>query len=325
MAQSGHQPGICTLDSADLIPGGDVAVALRYLQNLGLKVILVVDAKHEGAVRSELEDGEICEDQLLLVRSLVPSDRCDALRVAFQYNCAFAVPSSTRRCGSLEMPWTLPSQVQDWACSVAESLEVRYRFTHAESWVELPTAIERYLSQGCASEPEASANRAEFMTPCAKQEGIGNLKWSAGGSACVLTLGRGCRNERLLCIRCDEPTAGLFRTSVGLATGTLQVSGADLQESEVDDVVARALAARGGEWASSFILITATDGRFAGLRAIGIGSNKQKRRRAANLALAATAAYFDRCKQAGDWCASKDGEDLAQQEELKALVDAMVL
>merc|ERR1712061_623583 len=99
------------------------------------------------------------------------------------------------------------------------------------------------------------------------------------------------RIEQLLCIRCCDMGGELFKLAHSLAGDLLRISGDSLHEVDRWDAELKdALSVRGGVWVEDhFLVVTTKSGPLAGLRAVGLGSNLKKRRRAANLALAATA------------------------------------
>ena len=99
-------------------------------------------------------------------------------------------------------------------------------------------------------------------------------------------------SKYLLCVLCEELRDELFRSALGWAA---ELGSERLRESDLEDLeLGNTLSVRGGHWAMShYLVITASGGHHAGLRAVGMGSNVKKRRRAARLALAATAALHD--------------------------------
>ncbi|CAK0801435.1 unnamed protein product, partial [Prorocentrum cordatum] len=111
--------------------------------------------------------------------------------------------------------------------------------------------------------------------------------------ACVVAVRRGALSELLLCVACVDEKAALL-CKAGLLFGeVLCTGGKSLQEDDGgDDELACAISARGEPWnfGRRFMTYTVRAGRHAGLRAVGVGSSRAKRRRAAHLALAATAA-----------------------------------
>ncbi|CAE8722430.1 unnamed protein product [Polarella glacialis] len=302
------------------------------VQALGFKVIIVL-GDHRGELQRRLsEEPDIDRQRLLCVGGHV-NDGFAVIRVAEEYNCAYALPDDDGAASCFEMedgmPWTLPRRLREWAEHSAKSLEVRYGFEKDRGLLpRLPSAVRQYLAGGGNNNNNNNNNNNDNndndndnndnnnSSLSAAAASAADLPWP-GGYACLLTVPRGCRKERLVCVRCQESSGSLWQAAAGLALGALQVQGGDtLQEVDGDDpAISEALKARSDGWATeSFMLVTVTAGRHAGLRGIGVGSNKLKKKRAACLALAASAALQ-----------SKTASEDALPEELMELVKYLQL
>merc|ERR1711957_419094 len=135
-----------------------------------------------------------------------------------------------------------------------------------------------------------------------------------------LLLQRGRHAEQLFCLKCDDPGATvLLRSSAAIVSSILHSpTGGPVPENYQceddggDENIWDALVARGGHWVNEqYLLVTLTAGRNAGLRAIGVGSNLKKRRRAANLAIIVTAALHAVTARNADADLGVDGVDVA--------------
>ncbi|CAE7575413.1 KCNH6 [Symbiodinium sp. CCMP2456] len=272
------QLGICVIDSCSLQKaagesGLQPADAVKKLQDLGLKVILIV-----------YDDDEV-ESQpagLLLHRASL-DDGAEVARVAAEYECAFAVPA---RAGEASWPWTLQMEYKHWVQAAASLCEVHFTVESSGNFTaRLPEAMKKHLRKlRYQKHPEVSRTKQpqpqDFKEP---------LQWDAG-QAFVVTVTRGERHEWLLCIG-ELEDAAILQEASHLASYLLGTHGADSWiEREDDPSISDALCEIGGLWgASRSTLLTAASGPHAGLRGLGIGSNKKLRQRAALLALAATA------------------------------------
>jgi len=269
--------------------------AVKGLQEIGLKVIVVVNPEVEDPLLDLLcGDLDVDHNALLCHRSFC-KDGCDVVRVAEQYRCAFAMPEPPQ-----ERKWTLPKRLRVWA-QAASTLELRYSFSSDGSFCPcLSAAVHRHLESISATAPLNLNGLSAQIRFCSAQDLLPSsnplqrdttLPWS-DGAACLLTVSRGLRSEILLCVRCGDASTRLFQAAAGLACEAMETRGGDsFQESEDDEGINVALLAMGGDWVKhGVVLLTTTTGPRAGLRAVGTGSNKQKRRRAAMLALAVTAA-----------------------------------
>mmetsp|Transcript_2107 Transcript_2107/g.4803 ORF Transcript_2107/g.4803 Transcript_2107/m.4803 type:complete len:307 (-) Transcript_2107:201-1121(-) len=188
------------------------------------------------------------------------------LRVAEEYECHYVTNVD---CISVAKAQALSDQQRTWIQSVGRSLQMRYSFgPEGRFAVWLPMAI-----------PEVRVLRTE----------------------------RGQRTEYLLCVHCADASDGLFRSAAGLLIELACGDGDRPMACEKDPTLKAALKACGGIWASEpWQLLCLGSGSAAGLRAVGVGSNLQKRGRAAQLALAATVALH--CQ----------GPELAANPEQKA-------
>ncbi|CAE7578639.1 Disp1, partial [Symbiodinium natans] len=278
------QFGICVIDiravrkaagGSGLHPGD----AVKKLQDLGLNVILVV--YDDGEDGEEASHPGIRVDKLLLHRAAL-DDGAEVIRVAAEYECAFAVPA---RAGEASWPWTLQMPYRLWAQSAAPLCEVHFTVEASGSFTaRLPEALKKHLRKLRFQKlPEVRTKQPQpqdFKEP---------LQWDSG-QACILTVSRGERQEWLLCIgELGEST--LLQEASHLAYFLLETHGGDSwSEREDDPCITEALCEIGGDWGGSrSTLLTAACGPHAGLRGLGIGSNKKQRQRAALLALAATA------------------------------------
>ncbi|CAE7941764.1 Disp1, partial [Symbiodinium sp. KB8] len=271
------QLGICVIDSCTLQKaagesGLQPADAVKKLQDLGLKVILIV-----------YDDDEVQSQSagLLLHRASL-DDGAEVVRVAAEYECAFAVPA---RAGEASWPWTLQMEYKHWVQAAASLCEVHFTVDSSGNFTaRLPEAMKKHLQKlRYQKHPEVSTKQPQpqdFKEP---------LQWDAG-QAFVVTVTRGERHEWLLCIG-ELEDAAILQEASHLASYLLGTHGADSWiEREDDPSISDALCEIGGLWgASRSTLLTAASGPHAGLRGLGIGSNKKLRQRAALLALAATA------------------------------------
>jgi len=123
-------------------------------------------------------------------------------------------------------------------------------------------------------------------------------------AACIVTVLRGRREEHLLCVLCGDSSAALLQASGALSAKLLHGSGCgkdamhdiDCPDEGADPSLCGTMESIGPPWSTNHILLrTIGCGPHAGLRAVGVGSNLKKRRRAANLAIAATAALHSAC------------------------------
>eukprot|EP00439_Symbiodinium_sp_Y106_P045782 s258_g5.t2 len=261
----------------------------RAEEDLGLRVILIVyddDAEVESQSaglllhRASLDDGAEAERAVGREREEEPSQ---VVRVAAEYECAFAVPA---RAGEASWPWTLQMEYKHWVQAAASLCEVHFTVESSGNFnARLPEAMKKHLRKlRYQKHPEVSTTKQpqpqDFKEP---------LQWDAG-QAFVVTVTRGERCEWLLCIG-ELEDAAILQEASHLAYYLLETHGADSWiEREDDPSISDALCEIGGLWgASRSTLLTAASGPHAGLRGLGIGSNKKLRQRAALLALAATA------------------------------------
>ena len=108
----------------------------------------------------------------------------------------------------------------------------------------------------------------------------------------VVEVRRGVRKEKLLCVRCDNPKDAVCSGAGAIVAQLLKIGGDSMHEVDSNDHdLCEALEAKGAPWCEEpFLLVAAARGCFAGLRAVGVGSNLRKRRRAAQVSLVASAA-----------------------------------
>jgi len=173
---------------------------------------------------------------------------------------------------------------------------------------QLPAALEQCLRAGPADPGLSAIPAVSDVSPAqqrvADADDLGVAcpsKWSsiqevvsAPQPLCVVKLVRGARAEHLLSIYCEDPALEVFSSAKLLRTQFLGYDTSDFHSEDVthsgDQALWTALRAGAGPWASKpACLVTVGNGRHAGLRAVGVGSNQKKRERAVSLALAVTA------------------------------------
>eukprot|EP00435_Cladocopium_sp_Y103_P055407 s1533_g18.t1 len=261
---NGLNLSVCVIDSWQVLEERlEVEDAVSELQNLGLRVILVNGHDHEGASSSAST-----------LRRYQPRmlDGFEVMRVAFRNNCSYAIPKHLD-----ELPYTLAPRHRRWVEQHRDFLEVRFSGETGSFKARFPHAMKAQWKSPLPSQiPEQPQL---FKEP---------LDWESG-DAIILTVSRGRRREHLLCI--SECSNSLLQCAAQHAGYILCTQGGDSwKESDDDLFISKALLAVGGFWATDrFMLLTAVCGPHAGTRSLGIGSNIKKRRRAATLALAATA------------------------------------
>lgn len=317
-----QQLGVCALDAAEVASaalaaaaprsgGGTVEVvarAVRALHQASLNVILVVDTPEDPLAR-QLRNHVDGHRLLLHVRGPSPEPERDArlevLRVAEEYNCLFM--SGVDYHGICYGPcvWKMPRRLRAWLDDGGWLLRISFSFNEqGECAVVLPSRVAARSSPAAprpAAPPQAGGlakARASSSKPKVSKGAMPKEPGLAPGevAACVLEVQRGPVKEQLLCFRCDDAGSGLFPMGPSLALELLGITGTDFDEIEKDDAELRAaLHAKGSWWRwDPFILLSVTSGHQAGLRAVGLGSNQKKRKRAALMALAATAALHAR-------------------------------
>lgn len=226
-------------------------------------------------------------------------DQSEIIRVAAEYNCLYASNRdfSTDSAGEGKLVGSLSPGLQKWLKDSRGALHVHYTFD-ARGAFSLQVPPFGQQPQGCPAICDETMQQhipstfskctdlmrlpvvADFVVP------------SVVFDTCVVAVQRGLRSESLLCIRCDDPGGDLFKLANTFVFDLLGIGTDCLHETDrFDPELEVVLAGRGGFWASDHLLILmAMSGPHAGLRAVGLGSNLKKRRRAAHLALAATAA-----------------------------------
>uniref|UniRef100_A0A7S1FJV6 Uncharacterized protein n=1 Tax=Noctiluca scintillans TaxID=2966 RepID=A0A7S1FJV6_NOCSC len=291
MCSVAWQLGICAVGGYDLIqsyraackgPAGEgVLKAVCRLQDLGLNVILVTGASGtDDAFQSVGHDPSVDRNRFLRIASQ-NDDRLGVVHVAEEYCCPFALSDNVDSAAT----WTLPLHQRDWARRVRNDLQVRFTFD-ASGIIEFlwPSPLARHLGQSgneSAGVPSWLPDEVRFGA---------EVRTDQQPDACVVVVHRGAREEHLLCVMCDDPTAGLLRSAKTRAAQVAGLGSSGLHEIDgADEALSVALKNMTGRWTSTpFMVVTVPEGRHAGVRAVGVGSNLKKRRRAANLALAVT-------------------------------------
>jgi len=219
-----------------------------------------------------LSHGEICDSSETLARAIVEADAKSFLLVSEE-------PPEPE-------PWHRIRQLsQEWLRRVRSDLWLRYSFDSngVVSLIDPPSA--------------QRSSRAKSRKNSSDEEGqvvIG-----------ILTVRRSRRTEHLLCIRCDGAQGPFFQAAARLCAGAICEGASSLCEDDGNNVALNeALASQDSAWHKETLLLAVCSGRHTGLRAVGVGFNLQKRRRAARLALAITVAFH-----AGIHSSAVDSED----------------
>lgn len=277
-----------------------VVSAVLDLQEAGMRVIAIVAGARDPFTAALLAASSDVNRKKLLLHVRELADGAEVFRVAREFCCRFAWADDTPS-QRPNLDWTLPADLRTW-------LEV------ASPKLQLRSALG--LQKTCEAAPETEAALA--AAPCTKagraaswlEDGLADMQEppsavcggdvaSASASvdvasdvltACVLRVPRTYHSEQLLCVYCKDVKGGPFGAAGSLASDLLGVGGeAYHEEDSTDQELAIALEAKGGWWAWHHLLLTVSCGQHAGLRAVGVGSNMRKRRRAAHLAVAITA------------------------------------
>lgn len=305
--------GTCVLDDEMLsgtIPrfGADAMMhAISALQSLGFWVLVLVHPQ-DLSLRQALAEPRNCSNdgQRLSVRlkellwGSAASPTHEALLVAKELACAFvanALPPLD--------DWRTPAPLRVWLPQVAH-LQVKFRWQQqlggsVLEFVLPPSAEPMRRAAAADSSTPPAPGRSMAAVPAAAaistQDVLGDpAAWAA--SLTIAEVCRGRRSELLLCLRCNDPKELPFQQAGWLLQMVLEINGdrinEDYKDGDTDRALLQALRTTGWPWASEpSVLMTAMEGRHAGLRAVGFGSNVQKRHRAGKLALALTAVLTD--------------------------------
>jgi len=102
------------------------------------------------------------------------------------------------------------------------------------------------------------------------------------------------RRPLLAVLCCNEGDTDLWGANARAVSAGLGMTSIDYQQDDTWDMeIWSLLQSHGGDWADAFCVATITDGKNAGCRAIGVGSNVKKRRKAVRLAMAVTLRIFE--------------------------------
>lgn len=312
--------GMCALD-CDKVGGSPgnfspgrrrekVVSAVLDLQQAGIRVIAIVNGADDPFAEALLAASSAVNRRRLLLHCRESADGAEVLRVARQFSCRFAWEGAPPD-QSAEEQWRLPGDIRAWLAVAGPKLQERgalgsqpRRAVEELAGATLPEPDARVRACSAAnwlaggSAELAADSMAAAGTRCgADASGDADASIvSDGTEVCILRVQRTFHEEQLLCVFCEDARGGPFGAAGALASELLGVGGeAHHEEDNPDDQLANALLAKGGCWAEQpFLLLTVSCGQHAGLRAVGVGSNLKKRRRAASFAIAATAALHRR-------------------------------
>lgn len=313
---------------------GQITKAVHHLQTEGLKVILV----RNQAVAEHLRGTSTTFDESRLLQVPCLSETIvDALKVAEEYQCFFLTNLDV---AALEDDWRLPLSCQRWLRRYRSYLHVRFAFDGAgtfrvdwpeqaprrakgatPSHVQLPPASGKSLSSSACGMPppqptmrQPSDSLPSETAPKSNTSDCDMLRPQGGWPPVVVLKSRSSSGAPpIICVTCEDPRSWLFPHAAELAMGTTQ---ADLAEDEDDAYLLNEIRqARIGDWYNA---VTVTEGRYKGLRGVGLGGKQKSRKRAAKLALAA----YSRVKRGGPVeNPSCDGEFAFLVDTVRALLD----
>mmetsp|Transcript_51631 Transcript_51631/g.99796 ORF Transcript_51631/g.99796 Transcript_51631/m.99796 type:complete len:377 (+) Transcript_51631:57-1187(+) len=125
------------------------------------------------------------------------------------------------------------------------------------------------------------SNKAQTMT------------WPQIGSD-IIAVDNTLTEHPLLAVLCnDERDSDLWGPNFNLVSEGLDMSIMTLNDTWDEDILS-SLKQHGGSWTSNHVcVLSITEGKHTGCRAVGVGSNVKKRKKAARLAMVATLAILD--------------------------------
>jgi len=265
--------------------------AVLALQQKGMRVILVVENLANGNLRNY---PRIQQEQLLLTFQTCGTEAVDVHRLAQEYDCLVACCG-----GSSWRHWAIQSSFDEHRriqCHFDEAGRVTVIKPIRPTPMKQPQPPQAPLSWALQP-PSLFSQTPPTLPPPAQQQrvlevpppppleslppGLSESVPPTMQDAFVLRVRRPRGLERLACVRCSDEKDAPFQTAASLLADLLgSVGGGQMtdglhEDDHFDSAVCKALVARHEPY--QHLIVTISSGRFAGLRALGLGSNITKK------------------------------------------------
>lgn len=298
------EPGVeydihtCVIDGDSVANGSargteSLVSAIVQLQAKQLKVLVVTDPTSD-VLRRVLEEAPDIQQRAMHVMPLPYTG--SILTTAKDYTCCFALERRSKWLQDWEAhQWHLPIAVRHWVQVCREELQVVYEI---RSDGRVTFSWPSHLADPAPATPRRNPPQPidTSLSPPQGQTGT-QADPAAAVNLCIISALHDGVQQTLLCVFCEDPGADYFQSAKGLAQSLTkgeieEFDGSSAPDSAVLGPIKEGLKLRGPPWSNvrPIMLAAVISGPHAGLRAVGLGSNIQKRKRATHLALAVTAA-----------------------------------